>query len=403
MININDVRLASERLKGVIKRTSFTYATQLSDICGTEVFIKKENLQNTGAFKLRGAFNKISTLTEEEKKNGVIAASAGNHAQGVAFSASHFGIKSYIVMPESTPLLKVNGTKELGAEVILHGNSYDEAYAYAQNYANKHHITFIHPFADEMVMAGQGTIALEMLEDIKELDVVVVPVGGGGLISGIAVAAKAIKPDIRVIGVSASGAPAMRNSFLAKSQQDSLFVKTIADGIAVRDTAKETFEYIVKFVDDIVEVDDEEIANAILFLIEKQKLVVEGAGAVGVAAMLHKRVLFTKGEKVGVLLSGGNIDVTMISIIIEKGLLKSHRKMKLTVTMIDKPGSLNRLSLIFEKLKANIVHIDYDRTSKSLSFGDANVSVSLETKGEEHQQYIRMALEEAGFDFTEEE
>lgn len=403
MINIDDVRLASERLKGVIKRTSFTYATQLSDICGTEVFIKKENLQNTGAFKLRGAFNKISTLTEEEKKNGVIAASAGNHAQGVAFSASHFGIKSYIVMPESTPLLKVNGTKELGAEVILHGNSYDEAYAYAQNYANKHHITFIHPFADETVMAGQGTIALEMLEDIKELDVIVVPVGGGGLISGIAVAAKAIKPDIRVIGVSASGAPAMRNSFLAKSQQDSLFVKTIADGIAVRDTAKETFDYILKFVDDIVEVDDEEIANAILFLIEKQKLVVEGAGAVGVAAMLHKRVLFTKGEKIGVLLSGGNIDVTMISIIIEKGLLKSHRKMKLTVTMIDKPGSLNRLSLIFEKLKANIVHIDYDRTSKSLSFGDANVSVSLETKGEEHQQYIRMALEEAGFDFTEEE
>ncbi|MDQ1340617.1 MAG: threonine dehydratase, partial [Campylobacterota bacterium] len=258
MINIDDVRLASERLKGVIKRTPFTYATQLSDICGTEVFIKKENLQNTGAFKLRGAFNKISTLREEEKKNGVIAASAGNHAQGVAFSASHFGIKSYIVMPESTPLLKVNGTKELGAEVILHGNSYDEAYAYAQNYANKHHITFIHPFADEMVMAGQGTIALEMLEDIKELDIIVVPVGGGGLISGIAVAAKAIKPDIKVIGVSASGAPAMRNSFLAKSQQDSLFVKTIADGIAVRDTAKETFDYILKFVDDIVEVDDEE-------------------------------------------------------------------------------------------------------------------------------------------------
>jgi threonine dehydratase len=401
MITLDDVKAAQERLRGVIKQTPLSYAPRLSEIVGAEVFVKKENLQNTGAFKIRGAFNKISTLSEEEKARGVIAASAGNHAQGVAFSAGHYGIKAYIVMPESTPLLKVNGTKALGAEVILHGNSYDEAYAYAQNYAQKHTLTFIHPFTDEKVIAGQGTVALEMLDEVPDLDVLLVPVGGGGLISGVAVAAKSIKPDIKVIGVTAAGAPAMRNSFLNKKLQDSLSVRTIADGIAVRDTALETYTYISQFVDDIVAVDDEEIANAILFLIERQKLVVEGAGAVGVAAILHGRIAFEKGQKIGVLLSGGNIDVTMISIIIEKGLLKSARKMELTVTLIDKPGSLTKLSSIFQKVRANIVQISYDRTAKSLDFGDANVSVSLETKGEEHQQEIREALKEHGFDFTE--
>lgn len=402
MITLGDVKAAEQRLKGVIKHTPFSYAPLLSETAGVEIYLKKETLQNTGAFKIRGAFNKISTLSDAEKKRGVIAASAGNHAQGVAFSASHYGIKSYIVMPEATPLLKVNGTKALGAEVILHGNSYDEAYAHALNYAKKHNLTFIHPFTDEQVIAGQGTVALEMLESVEDLDVLVVPVGGGGLISGIAVAAKSINPDIKVIGVSAAGAPAMRNSFLAKKPQDSLSVRTIADGIAVRDTAIETYTYIAEFVDDIVAVDDEEIANAILFLIERQKLVVEGAGAVGVAAVLHKRIAFDKGQKVGIVLSGGNIDVTMISLIIEKGLQKSFRKMSLTVTLIDKPGSLTQLSSIFEKLRANIVQIDYDRTSHLLEFGDANVSVSLETKGEEHQQEIRDALSAHGFEFTEE-
>lgn len=401
MITLEDVRAAKERLKGVINHTPLSYAPLLSETAGVEVYLKKENLQNTGAFKIRGAFNKISTLSDAEKERGVIAASAGNHAQGVAFSAAHYGIKAYIVMPEATPLLKVNGTKALGAEVILHGNSYDEAYAYAVNYAEKHDLTFIHPFTDEQVIAGQGTVALEMLESVEDLDMLVVPVGGGGLISGIAVAAKSVNPDIKIIGVSAAGAPAMRNSFLSKKPQDSLSVRTIADGIAVRDTAIETYTYIAEFVDDIVAVDDEEIANAILFLIERQKLVVEGAGAVGVAAVLHRRIAFDKGQKVGIVLSGGNIDVTMINLIIEKGLQKSFRKMSLTVTLIDKPGSLTKLSSIFEKLRANIVQIDYDRTSHLLEFGDANVSVSLETKGEEHQQEIRDALTAYGFEFTE--
>jgi threonine dehydratase len=285
--------------------------------------------------------------------------------------------------------------------VILHRNSYDEAYAYALEYAQRHNLTFVHPFTDPAVIAGQGSVALEMLEEVPELDVLVVPIGGGGLISGVAIAAKTINPDIRVIGVTAAGAPAMRNSFLAKKPQDSFGVKTIADGIAVRDTSLETYTIIERYVDEIVEVDDEEIATAILFLIERQKLVVEGAGAVGVAALLHKRFLLNRDEKVGMLLSGGNIDVTMLNLIIEKGLLKSQRKMKLTVTLIDKPGALVALSTLFAKIGANIVQIDYDRVDKSLEYGDAFVFVSLETKGEAHQNEIRVALESNHFPFKE--
>lgn len=400
LVTLYQIEEAKKRLKGVIKHTPCSYAPKLSDLSGAQVYVKKENLQTTGAFKLRGAFNKISQLSEEERAKGVIAASAGNHAQGVAYSAAHFGVRAVIVMPEATPLLKVNGARELGAEVILHGANYDEAYAFAMDHARAHDLTFIHPFADDDVICGQGTVALEMLEEVPELEVLVVPVGGGGLISGMAKAAKAVKPSIKVVGVTAAGAPAMRNSFQAKTPQDSLSVKTIADGIAVRDTSPATLKYILESVDTIVEVDDEEIANAILFLIEKQKLVVEGAGAAGVAALLHGKLDLAPGAKTGVLLSGGNIDVTMISVIIEKGLLKSHRKMKLKVTLVDKPGSLMELSRTLSGVGANIVQIDYDRTAKSLEYGDAYVSVALETRGEEHQETIRKALKEAGFQFV---
>lgn len=400
MITINDVESARERLTEVLGETPFSHAPFVSEQSGFEVFLKKENLQVTGSFKLRGAFNKIAMLDTESRKKGVIAASAGNHAQGVAFSARHFGVASFIVMPEATPLLKVNGAKNLGATVILHGANYDEAYAFALEYAKAHNLTFIHPFADDSVIAGQGTLAYEM--DLKSFDAVVVPVGGGGLISGVAIAAKAINPNIKVIGVTAAGAPAMYNSFKSGKVQDSLAVRTIADGIAVRDTSKMTFDYIRKFVDDIVEVDDEEIANAILFLIEKQKLVVEGAGAAGLAALLHNKLDLKKGSKVATILSGGNIDVTMLSLIIEKGLIKSARKMKLIVTLIDKPGSLQRLSTALSSVSANIVHIDYNRTARSLDFGDAYVLVSLETKGAEHQETIRQKLKADGFIFKEE-
>ncbi len=401
MITLEDIRRAHEEVLKVAVKTPFSYAPKLSEATGCEVYLKKENLQNTGSFKIRGAFNKIASLSIEERKKGVVAASAGNHAQGVALAAKYFDIPATIVMPETTPLTKIDGVKSYGAEVLLKGTNYDEAYAYAVDYAKKMGRIFVHPFADDEVIAGQGTIALEILEHCEEPDAVLVPVGGGGLISGIAVAIKSLSPRTKVIGVAAAGAPAMKLSFDAKKQIDTVEVRTIADGIAVRDTSEKTLEYILKYVDDMILVDDEEIANAILYLLEKQKLVVEGAGAVGVAALIHDKLDIPRGSKVVSLLSGGNIDVTMLSVIIEKGLLKSYRKMKLVVTLIDKPGSLMLLTQILKEAQANIVQIGYDRTSLDLKFGDAYVSIALETKGEEHQKLIKKMLAEHDFRFEE--
>jgi len=397
LLDINKIYEARERIKDIIVDTPFSYAPYLSEIAECEVYLKKENLQVTGAFKIRGAYNKIASLTDEQRACGVIAASAGNHAQGVALSASKFNIRAVIVMPESTPLTKINGVKHFGAEVILHGTNYDEAYAYARSYGEKNSLTFVHPFEDEEVIAGQGTVALDILDKCEDLDAVIIPVGGGGLISGMASAFKAINPKIEVIGVSAKGAPALKNSYDLKKAVDSTSVRTIADGIAVRDTSEITLGHILQTVDKFISVDDEEIASAILFLLEKQKLVVEGAGAVGVASLLHHKLEHLKGKKVAVVLSGGNMDVTLLSVIIEKGLLKSGRKMNITVTLIDKPGSLMRFTQILQELNANIVHISYDRTSISLDYGDANVTVHMETKGDEHQQEIRRILKKEGY------
>ena len=397
MLNIEKIEQARERIKDVVVDTPFSHAPHLSEIAECDVYLKKENLQVTGAFKIRGAYNKIATLSQEQRACGVVAASAGNHAQGVALSASKFGIRAVIVMPESTPLTKVNGVKHYGAEVILAGMNYDEAYAYATEYGEKNSLTFVHPFEDEEVIAGQGTVALDILDKCAELDAVIIPVGGGGLISGMATAFKAKNPNIEVIGVGATGAPALKNSFELKRAVDSTSVRTIADGIAVRDTSVVTLAHMLKSVDRFISVDDEEIASAILFLLEKQKLVVEGAGAVGVAALLHKKLQYLQGKKVAVVLSGGNMDVTLLSVIIEKGLLKSGRKMKVTVTLVDKPGSLMRFTQILQELNANIVHIAYDRTSISLDYGDANVTVHMETKSEEHQREIRKILSSEGY------
>jgi threonine dehydratase len=402
LIDLKTIKEAHERIRDVVVKTPFSYAPRLSQESGCAVYLKKENLQVTGAFKIRGAYNKIASLSQEERDRGVIAASAGNHAQGVAMAAQMFGAKALIVMPESTPLTKINGVSYYGAEVILAGGNYDEAYAYASDYGQKEGMVFVHPFADEAVMAGQGTIALEMLESMSDLDAIVIPVGGGGLISGMASAIKAIAPNVRVIGVGAVGAPAMKDSFEAKKAIDSSTVRTIADGIAVRDTSPITLAHILETVDEFVSVDDEEIANAILFLLERQKLVVEGAGAAGVAALLHHKVDNIENKKVGVVLSGGNMDVTLLSIIIEKGLIKSGRKMKLTVTLIDKPGALMQLTRMLQDLNANIVHIEYDRTSTSLAYGDANVTIHLETKGKEHQDTIRSLLHENRYLSSEE-
>ena len=396
-MNLEKIYEAQKRIKDVVVETPLAFAPYLSEISECDVYLKKENLQVTGAFKIRGAYNRIASLSDEERQCGVIAASAGNHAQGVALSANKFDIKAVIVMPESTPLTKINGVKHFGAEVILHGLNYDEAYSYATTYAIKNSLTFVHPFEDEEVIAGQGTVALEILDKAQDFDAIIIPIGGGGLIAGMSEAIKAINPKIEVIGVSAAGAPAFKESYEKREAIDSLSVRTIADGIAVRDTSNVTLEYALKNVDNIISVDDEEIASAILYLLEKQKLVVEGAGAVGVAALLHNKIPNIKSKKIAIVLSGGNMDVTLLSVIIEKGLLKSHRKMKLTVTLVDKPGSLMRFTEILEELNANIVHIAYDRTSVSLDYGDANVTVHMETKGKEHQEKIESMLKSEGY------
>ena len=402
MLDLNQIQKAYKRVKKVVQRTPFTNAPILSQMSGYNVYLKKENLQRTGAFKLRGAFNRVASIVDSGNMSGVVAASAGNHAQGVAFSAKHFGINATIVMPESTPLTKIQGVKEFGAEVILSGENYDEAYSYATEYAQEKSLEFVHPFTDIDVMAGQGTVALEMLEDIENLDAIIVPIGGGGLISGVATAVKAINPNCKIIGVSAEGAPAMATSYRERRAVDTLSVRTIADGIAVRDTSPITLEYILKYVDEVQMVCEDEIANAILFLLERQKVLVEGAGAVGVALLMHNKLNLPKGSRVGVILSGGNIDVTMLALIIEKGLVKSSRKMKLIVTLIDKAGSLMHLTELLKDVDANIVQIGYDRTSTDLKFGDANVSVDLETKGLEHQEEVREILKSNGFYFIEE-
>lgn len=401
MIELSKIQEARIRIAPVIEKIALSFAPRLSQECGTQIYLKKENLQRTGAFKIRGAFNKIAGMSEMDRKKGVITASAGNHAQGVAYSASYFGIRSVIVMPEATPLLKVTATRNLGAEIVLSGDNYDEAYATALELALEQKLHFIHPFADDEVIAGQGTIALEMIDDVPDINIVLVPIGGGGIISGIASVYKALSPSVKVIGITAKGAPAMKESFKKGVIQKVGFVRTIADGIAVRDVNAKNFNYICKGVDDIVEVDDEEVASGILYLLENQKLVVEGAGATPVAALLHKKIDLKPTDKVGAIISGGNIDVTMLNLIIEKGLLKSHRKMKISVTLIDKPGSLQGLSDALTQVGANIVQIDYDRISTSLDYGDASITIAIETKGKEHKEQIRFKLLECGYKFHE--
>ncbi|MWV66435.1 threonine ammonia-lyase [Helicobacter saguini] len=405
LIPLNEIKQAASRLENVIAKNPLAFAPRLSKLAATNVYLKKENLQLTGAFKIRGAFNKLAKLKESDDKNGtqilssgVICASAGNHAQGVAYSAKHFGVKAVIVMPEATPLLKVSGTRALGAEVVLKGNNYDEACEYALQLAKEKNLSFIHPFADSDVIAGQGSIALEMIKE-QPLDFVVVPIGGGGLISGIASAYKALQPQVKIIGVNASGANAMRTSFYEKRVHNAKSVRTIADGIAVRDVSSDMLECVMAGVDSIVEVDDDEIASAILFLLENQKLVVEGAGAAAVAAIIHKKFEFGCDSKVGAILSGGNIDVTMLNTIIEKGLLKSDRKMKFQVTLIDKPGSLQRLTEILTRQGANIVFINYSRVGAKIAYGDAVVELALEIKGREHKDSIQKILFENGYIF----
>ncbi|AZL53303.1 threonine ammonia-lyase [Aliarcobacter skirrowii] len=400
MITLNDIKDAKKRLENTISKTPLMKAPILSKEKSAQIYLKEDNLQITGSFKLRGAFNKVAMLDSAKREAGVVAASAGNHAQGLAFAAQYFGCVATIFMPEATPLTKVIGVKSYGANVVLTGENFDEAYASAIKFAKDNNKEFVHPFADDEVIAGQGTIALEILESIENIDQIIVPIGGGGLISGIAIAAKSINPNIKITGVVASGAKGMKESFEARMPIDSSSVRTIADGIAVRDVTPKLLDIILEYVDEIIEVSDNETANAILFLLEKHKLMVEGAGAVSVAAIMHDKVDIA-GKKVCAVVSGGNIDVTMLSLIIEKGLIKSHRKMNLIVTLMDKPGALMKLTELFTKCSANIVQIDFDRNSLKLEFGEAHVTIALETKGKEHQEQISEKLKQEGFRFKQ--
>lgn len=393
-LTIGEVYRAQMVLLDVARHPKIIGPTNLSDKC--EVFLKPENLQHTGAFKLRGAYYKISQLTEEEKSHGVIACSAGNHAQGVALAATHNGIKSIICLPAGAPISKIEATKRLGAEVCLVPGVYDDAYAKAIELRDKMGYTFVHPFNDPKVIAGQGTIGLEILEEMPHIDAVVVPVGGGGLISGVAFALKTLRPDIKVFGVQAAGAPSMAMS-MEKAERIHLdSVSTIADGIAVKEPGDLTYELCQKYVDEIVTVSDDEIAAAILALIEKQKLIAEGAGAAAVAAVMFDK-LPIEGKKVVCVVSGGNIDVNILNRVINRGLLTNGRVCTIELEVTDKPGTLLKLLAVIAEQGANVLAVNHDRISPSEQINSCTVHLELETTDHSHIARLHKALEKAGF------
>ncbi|MGL4606633.1 MAG: threonine ammonia-lyase [Eubacteriaceae bacterium] len=394
MLTLDKIYHASFTLKKYIRPTDLIHAPKINPDC--DVYLKTENLQITGSFKVRGACYKISQLSEKEKSKGVIACSAGNHAQGVAMAASINGIKATICLPDGAPISKVESTKSYGAEVCLVEGVYDDAFNKAIELQKEKGYTFIHPFDDEQVIAGQGTIGLELLESLPDLDAVVVPIGGGGLISGIAFAIKALRPEIKVYGVQASGAPSMVKA-IEKNRIEALEqVSTIADGIAVKAPGNETFELCKKYVDKIVTVTEDEISTAILTLIEQQKLIAEGAGAVSVAATMFGK-LPIRGKKVVCLVSGGNIDVTILSRIIKRGLLTSGRTCSLNIELMDKPGQLKGVSQIIADLGGNVISIHHERSNEGSDINGCFLRVELETRNYNHIEEIQQGLKEAGF------
>lgn len=369
----------------------------LSRATGLSVFLKLENLQMTGSFKERGALNRIAMLTEEQGRRGVVAASAGNHAQGVAYHATQRGIRAVIVMPLTTPLVKVTATRGFGAEVVLHGGNYDEACAEATRLCEAEGMTFIHPFDDPLVMAGQGTIGLEILEQVEDLQAVVVPIGGGGLIGGIACAVKEMKPSVRVVGVQTSRLPSMRDAVEARHLVTLEPATTIADGIAVRRAGEVTFPVVEKYVDEIVTVDEDEIASAILTLLEREKTLAEGAGATALAAVLQKRTSLAEGTRTAVLVGGGNIDVTLLSRIIERGLVQDGRLIRLRIHLLDKPGALTELTTLIAAHRVNIVDTLYNRAYYGVNLGDTTIDITMETRGREQVEQLLAAMTEAGY------
>jgi threonine dehydratase len=398
MLTLRAIQEAMGRIRSSIVVTPFVHSEKFSRQTGNTIFLKLENLQMTGAFKERGALNKILLLSEEERRRGVIAASAGNHAQAVAYHATKRGIKAQICMPLTTPLVKVSATRGYGAEVILAGANYDEACEEALRRCREFGLTFIHPFDDEAVIAGQGTLGIEMLEQHGDLDALVIPVGGGGLIAGLACAVKEINPKIQVIGVQSSKLASMKAALEKNALVTLPANKTIADGIAVRCAGTITFPLVRKYVDEVVTVDEEEIASAILQLLEKEKMLAEGAGAAATAAVLNKKTP-NHGKKLGVLVSAGNIDVSLLSLIIERGLVKDGRLVRLRIHLPDHPGALQRLSGVIADQKANIVETNYDRAYYGVVLGDTVIDITMETRGPEHVADLIAALDSAGYPF----
>lgn len=394
MLSLENVYQAAFMLKNVIRKTDIIHAPNITK--NAELYIKPENLQVTGSFKVRGAAYKIASLTEEEKSVGVIACSAGNHAQGVALAAQKNGINAIICLPDGAPISKVEATRSYGAEVCMVKGVYDDAYQEALRQRDEHGYTFIHPFDDEKVIAGQGTIGLEIMDDLPDVEAIVVPIGGGGLISGIAYTVKTLRPDIKVYGVQAAGAPSMYNSIRDGKIERLDTVRTISDGIAVKEPGPNTFEFCKKYVDEIVTVTDDEVSTAILTLIEKQKLVAEGAGAVALAAVMFNK-LPVQGKKTVCVVSGGNIDVTILSRVINRGLQKSGRLCKLSIELMDKPGQLRDVSQIIADCGANIVSVDYEHAAKDTEIIECVLRVEMETKNHEQIEQVCQALLAHGF------
>lgn len=396
MLTLDRVYKASRVLQEVIRETDMIYAPKIRN--DAKIYLKTENLQVTGSFKVRGSYFKISQLTDEERANGVIACSAGNHAQGVALAATKCGIKSLICLPEGAPISKVEATKRYGAEVCMVKGVYDDAYNKSIELRDEKGYSFIHPFNDPDVIAGQGTIGLEIMEQLPNVDAVVVPVGGGGLISGVAFTIKQINPNCKVYGVQATGAPSMEKSIADGKIETLDKVQTIADGIAVKTPGDLTYEFVNKYVDGIITVTDDEISLAILTLLEQQKLIAEGAGAVPVAAVLAGKVPDIEGKNVCCLVSGGNIDVTILSRVIERGLKMSGRTANITIALSDKPGQLSDVSAIIAKTGANVTSINYDSTDLDMNITDCYLRISVETRDFAHVVAIKKALKDAGFE-----
>ncbi len=396
MLSLSDVEAARQRLSKAIYATPCAYSETLSRLTGSRCFVKLENLQMTGSFKERGAANKLLTLSALERQRGVVAASAGNHGLAVAFHCQRLGIRSVIVMPEWAPLIKVTSARYHEAEVVLAGANYDEAYGHARKIETERGLTFVHPFDDPQVIAGQGTLGLELLEQCPDFDAVVVPVGGGGLIGGVALAIKSKNPRARVIGVQAEEIAAMQASLWGGKRLTLPAAATIADGIAVREVGELTFELAKKHVDAVVTVTEEEIANAILLLLEIEKTVVEGAGATTLAALVNRKVAL-EGKTVVLVLSGGNIDVNVIARVIERGLVKDGRLVRFSVLLQDRPGALARLTALIAQSRANVLHISHDRAFSLARIGETEVVVTLETSGREQIEAVKQRLGEAGY------